>query len=229
MEASESGAWPHALDDVAEREQPGDPPNASDTTAIVDRRPRISRSTLAAVCVSATKSTGSMGMLEMGEDGAALGAVGGEEVLGVDEADHVVDGLTIERVGREAGVGRAGNRLPQALAELEGNHAVAGHHELPGRQVRRFEDVLDDLGRLVGDGARALALGHDPAQLGVGDARLGRLAWTDEATDDRAHHGERLGERDEDPLEGPEEAEREGAHGLGWRRAHTPVVPAKVP
>jgi len=114
---------------------------------------------------------------------------GGEEVLGVEDADDLVDRVLVDR---DAGV-PARDDGPEELVPLRGegqeDRVDARHHDLPDRGLRELLDALDHLpallggrllaGRLVG---RALRRGAGP-----GLASLPLLAPPQERGQKAAH------------------------------------------
>ena len=103
--------------------------------------------------------------------GADVPAPGGkrlEDVDRVQDADHVVEIVTID--GKD-GISAARDDLEQRLARRvgrNGDQLGARNHHLPGRQVGEVEDPVEHLLFALLEDARFLARGHQHLQLFFG-------------------------------------------------------------
>ena len=130
-----------------------------------------------------------------------------QEILGVQHADDVVDRLAMHGVARM----RCLSDLPQDLVDrdrdLEGVGLRARDHHVSRRDVPEFEHIADDLGLLVIERARHLALVDDELHLGSRDRgrRLG-AAPLEALRDERAQPKRRRREGSDQDFDRPEQA-----------------------
>ena len=187
---------------------PAVPPYSSTTMDRWNLRSCISRSSPVSRFVSGTKLAERTWRPH--GVGAVAVALGPHEVLGVSDADDVVDVVLVDRQPAAPG----GQRLFEGPADgrlgLEHDHVRAGHHHLADDGVAEVDDRVDErpLGVLddvlgVGD------VGHRQ-QLGLGHVRRLLLVA-------RPPADQQVGQPDEDAGDGPDE--READDGGDERRA----------
>ena len=82
-------------------------------------------------------------------------------------------------------------------------------------EILEVEHLADHLGGPVRDGAGSFTLAHRPLHLGLGDARVDRARPGHSPPDGAADDRERVGQRDEEPLERTEKEEGERSRPLG--------------
>ena len=113
--------------------------------------------------------------LHLGEAGGRLRRA--EQVLDVDQADHVVEVALAQREARVAGAPGDLQVLFHRARGREVDHVGARHHDLARGAVRELEDVVEQLALLVGQ--LALVLGVEQLAellLAVAQLALGRPA-----------------------------------------------------
>ena len=83
--------------------------------------------------VSGTKNASRMS--DRDRVAAAAVALAAHEVLGVDDADHVVDALAVHREARQPVEDRDLDHVGHLVVGLHRHHVGAGHHDLAGDGV----------------------------------------------------------------------------------------------
>src|SRR5438105_4114720 len=145
---------------------PAVPPYSSSTTAMGWRAVFIRSSTSITVAPCGTITGGRIRRRRLkspiGPRGPRRAA---EQVLGGQDADHVVDGLLVHR---KAGVPVAlgdPQRVLHGRVDRQRDDLGAGHHDLAGRLVREREGALDELTLRAGHQARPRGLTYQQLQL----------------------------------------------------------------
>lgn len=130
--------------------------------------------------------------------------VPGHEVLDVDDADDVVDGLVDHREPGEAGAQGQCEGLADGLGALDPDDLGARHHDLAGDGVAELEHRVDHLALGVLDDAAFLGEVDELAQLDLGAERAfpEALAGGDGVADEDQQPGQRAEDRAED-ADGP--------------------------
>ena len=100
---------------------------------------------------------------------------GGEQVLLVDDAHHVVDALVVHRQAGVALGGEHRRHVGQGGRILHGDHVHPGGEDIPRLQVVKADGGADELALLPVQAALVLGLLHHGDQLLVGDALVLRL------------------------------------------------------
>ena len=109
------------------------PPNSSTTIAICVRAWRICTSRSRIGSDGATNSTLRSSARQLGR--AAVGDRG-QHVLDVDEADHVIERLAIDRHARMAVLDHAFDDFGKRLLDIERDDIDARHHDVGGVAAR---------------------------------------------------------------------------------------------
>ena len=173
----------------------------------------MSLSTLAADWLSGTNATGR----RMGSSSARfVPGDGAEQVLCVEDADDVVDGVPVNRVTRVGSLGHLPEHLVHGGRDGERRGLGARDHHVAGRDVAEIEHVADHLGLVVIERAGHLAFGDDELHLGLGDGWRGiRVLLGDDRTHPLTEPERCPRKRRHDELDRPEHLQKEGSGSLG--------------
>ena len=144
-----------------------------------------------------------------------------EQVLGVEHADDVIDGVGVDGNARLAALDDDLHGVVEGGVGLDGDHVDARHHDLADGGVGELEDVVDHLALVFFEHALLLADLDQQAQLVFGDERAaldrGAAEQAHDAVGDEHQHAHQRAEHATEHLDGADEDA-----GAAFGRLHRP-------
>ena len=145
---------------------PAVPPNSSSTTAIGWRAAFMRARTSITVAPCGTMTGGRISRRKLTSSSAERGAAAGgdaEQILGRQDADHVVDGLLVDREAAVAVAQGDAQRVLDARVDRQRDDLGARDHDFAGRLIAEGKGALDEL---------ALGRRHQAGPGRLGDQQL---------------------------------------------------------